>query len=305
MNQQVICEHLSRVGIRTVIADNGKYGVEMVQQRKESGEKQFDLIFMDIHMPEMDGIEAASKILELDGSITIIAMTANIFSSDTLMYKDSGMNDCVGKPFTSHELWRCLLRYLKPVKWQPVNGNGNGNTEKEVHYRILEKFVKDNKNRFNEIEIAIKNNDIKLAHRMVHNLKSNAGQFGKTLLQQAAENVEQQLKDGENRLTEKDLKNLESELNLALTQFESELEANPSKELYEELSPLDASASLELLKKLEPLLEMGSAECHKFINDLSRIPESGKLAEQIDDLDFEKALVSIAELKKKLKGEII
>jgi PAS domain S-box-containing protein len=110
MNQQVICEHLLRVGITTVVAKNGEIGVEIARNRK------FDLIFMDIHMPVMDGIEATQKIREFDSEIPIVAMTANIMAGDTELYKASGMNDCVGKPFTSQELWRCLLKYLTPVE---------------------------------------------------------------------------------------------------------------------------------------------------------------------------------------------
>ncbi|MDR0464594.1 MAG: response regulator [Treponema sp.] len=116
MNQEVICDHLARVGLKTIVADNGKIGVDMVKRRMNYGEKQFDLIFMDIHMPVMDGLEASAKIIELKTGIPVIAMTANIMSGDWDIYKKSGMNDCVGKPFTSQELWRCLLKYLRPVE---------------------------------------------------------------------------------------------------------------------------------------------------------------------------------------------
>ena len=130
MNQQVICEHLARVGLKTAVAENGKAGVEMVQRRLEKpqdqsgGEKQFDLILMDIHMPEMDGLEAAAKISRLNTGIPIIASTANIMYNDKKIYKASGMNDCLSKPFTSQELWRCLLKYLTPVR----RGSGHINT---------------------------------------------------------------------------------------------------------------------------------------------------------------------------------
>ena len=116
VNQEVICEHLARVGLKAIIAQNGQIGVEMVKARAAEGKKQFDLILMDIHMPVMDGIEAAEKILALKAGIPVIAMTANVMTNDRDIYLSIGMSDCVGKPFTSQELWRCLIKYLKPVK---------------------------------------------------------------------------------------------------------------------------------------------------------------------------------------------
>ncbi|MDR2600313.1 MAG: response regulator [Oscillospiraceae bacterium] len=115
MNQEVISEHLARVGIRAKLADNGKIGVEMVLERMKKGQEPFDLIFMDMFMPVMDGMEAASKILELNTGTPIIAMTANIMTSELENYEKAGMPDCLGKPFTSQELWQILLKYLTPI----------------------------------------------------------------------------------------------------------------------------------------------------------------------------------------------
>jgi CheY-like chemotaxis protein len=66
-------------------------------------------------MPVMDGIEASKEIIKLNIGIPIVAMTANIMTDDREVYKATGMLDCVGKPFTSQELWRCLLKFLMPV----------------------------------------------------------------------------------------------------------------------------------------------------------------------------------------------
>jgi signal transduction histidine kinase/CheY-like chemotaxis protein len=115
MNQRVISEHLARVGLRAVLAHNGKEGVDLVRKRKENGEKPFDLIFMDIHMPVLDGLEAAPQIVKLGTGTPIVAMTANIMVDDRELYKRNGMPDCVGKPFTSQELWRCLVKYFTPL----------------------------------------------------------------------------------------------------------------------------------------------------------------------------------------------
>jgi len=115
MNQLVLCEHLARVGIKTTVAENGKIGIELINERTRKGQKQFDLIFMDMHMPVMDGLDAAAEIIKLKIGVPVIALTANIMSDDMEIYKDSGMNDCLGKPFTSQELWHCLLKYLTPL----------------------------------------------------------------------------------------------------------------------------------------------------------------------------------------------
>jgi len=115
MNQFVISEHLTRVGLKVVVAEDGKIGVEMVRNRILNKEKQFDLIFMDMHMPVMDGFDASSAIIKLDTEIPMVAMTANIMAEDIEVYKASGIHDCLGKPFASQELWRCLLKYFKPL----------------------------------------------------------------------------------------------------------------------------------------------------------------------------------------------
>ncbi|MCL2230329.1 MAG: ATP-binding protein, partial [Treponema sp.] len=114
MNQFVIVEHLARVGLKAVVAENGRIGVDIVKDRIRKGERLFDLIFMDIHMPVMDGFEAADEINKLNINIPMVAMTANVMNEDMDVYKLSGIPDCVGKPFTSQELWRCLLKYFTP-----------------------------------------------------------------------------------------------------------------------------------------------------------------------------------------------
>jgi len=221
MNQQVISEHLTRVGLKTVIADNGQIGFDLVKERVEKKEPLFNVIFMDIHMPVMDGLEASSKIMELQTGIPIIAMTANIMSNDKEIYRERGMYDCVGKPFTSQELWRCLMKYLTPVNKD--NGKKNILLEADAEYqRMLQVyFVKSNQNKCNDIKKAIEEGDIELAHRMAHTLKGNAGQLGKTILQKAAADVERHLKHGKNDVTAEQLSILQTELSMVLNEYAS------------------------------------------------------------------------------------
>jgi len=302
MNQQVICEHLARVGLKTFVADNGKMGVEMVRGRMLSGEKQFDLIFMDMHMPVMDGLEASAKIIEFNANIPIVAMTANIMSNDREIYKMSGINDCVGKPFTSQELWRCLMKYFKPLNWQAVNKAPQTQTDDELRQKLIANFVKDNRNKFDEIKDALNSGDVKLAHRLAHTLKSNAAFLGKILLQQAAANIEDQLKDGQNIVMPQQMTALETELIAALTELSAELPEKSEDSQGGDIQGEQVSIEFvkELFEKLEPMLEMGNLECRKLIDNLRRIPGTEKLIQQIDDLDFQEALVTLGELKKNI-----
>jgi CheY-like chemotaxis protein len=311
MNQQVISEHLTRVGIKVVIANNGQAGVEMVKSRIDKGEKQFALILMDIHMPVMDGLEAAEKILEFNTGIPIIALTANLMANDRDIYKAKGMNDCLGKPFTSQELWHCLVKYLTPLNETavftdipPAMKQSDSDPELKKTLQLL--FLKSNENKYDEINTAMKEGDIQLAHRLVHSLKTNAGHINKTSLQKAAANVEMRIKDGDNLVTEELLNVLNIELNEALSQISAELPLLDVQERDEvQKEPLDAVSCRELMKKLEPMLETGNPDCLKLINDLCRIPNSydshslsDKLIQQISGLDFDEAIVTLRELKK-------
>ena len=309
MNQQVISEHLTRVGFEVVIAENGKIGVEMIKDRmkKANGKKQFDLIFMDIHMPVMDGLEATAEIARLNTGIPIVAMTANIMSEDVATYRKNGMSECVGKPFTSQELWRCLLNYFTPLSWQIVEEDRHAQAKDNLRQKLIGNFVKDNQTKFTEITDALNNDDIKLAHRLAHTLKSNAAHLGSTRLKLAAADIENNLSNGKNLVTQEQMLLFETELNAALSQFTAELEAG-STEQHEQsplhLEPLDADHVQELLIELEPMLEMGNPECINFIGDLRRIPpirpgssEIEDLIQHIESFDFERAFVMLAALK--------
>jgi len=223
MNQQIIYEHFSRIGIHTIIADNGQIGVDLVKDRIGKGKKQFDLIFMDIHMPVMDGLEAASRIMELKTGVPIVAMTANIMSNDIEIYRENGMYDCVGKPFTSQELWRCLMKYMTPVSRDDNEKSMILEADAEYQKMLKVYFVKSHQKKCQEIEDAIKEGDIELAHRLAHTLKGNAGQLGKTVLQKAALDVERALSQGKSLVSSEQLKILENELNMVLNEYSSQI----------------------------------------------------------------------------------
>jgi len=116
LNQRVIEEHLRRVGLKSVIVENGLEGLRIVVDRLKKDEKPFDLILMDTQMPVMDGFEATSRINALGTGTPIVALVANVMTKDLADYKRNGFMDCIGKPFQTWDLWRCLLSFLMPTK---------------------------------------------------------------------------------------------------------------------------------------------------------------------------------------------
>ncbi|MDR1242663.1 MAG: response regulator, partial [Deltaproteobacteria bacterium] len=95
-----------------VCAENGAEALRMFREAPED----YDLIFMDVQMPEMDGLEATRAIRALDvpqaRSVPIIAMTANVFREDIDACLACGMNDHVGKPLNLEEVLAKLRLYL-------------------------------------------------------------------------------------------------------------------------------------------------------------------------------------------------
>ena len=307
MNQQVICEHLAQVGIKTEVANNGEQGVAIVQKRaqkifeasdknKPANIKQFDLIFMDIHMPVMDGIEATEKIIAIDANIPIVAMTANVITDDRDIYLSTGMRECVSKPFTSQVLWRCLLKFLNPVKWEKERMLEHEHASNELYQELINLFVKNNREKFKEIKNAMSIGDIELAHRLAHTLKGNAGQLNKAPLAKAASEVETSLKNGVNLVTFAQMETLKAELNNTIEELEPLVQI---KEKPVVTGVLDDASARDLLDKLELMLKNGNPECLTFVNDLGMIQGSDELINQMDDFEFNEALKTLAVLKKK------
>jgi signal transduction histidine kinase/CheY-like chemotaxis protein len=222
MNQLVIRESLERIGINAVIANNGFEGIDIVSKRIEEKVKPFDLIFMDIQMPVMDGLETASKIEMLHTGTPIIAMTANIMYEEMEIYKQSGIPDYISKPFTSQELWRCLLKYLKPVNQiEEEKKPQDGEIDLDLEFKkvLQHHFWKNNQSKYSELIKAIETGDLELAHRIAHTLKGNAAQLGRSSLRIAAADVERHLKEKKMLVTEDQLKTLETEINKFLREL--------------------------------------------------------------------------------------
>jgi len=295
LNQQVLRDHLRRVGLTSVIANNGKEAVDLVSERMKSGATPFDLIFMDIHMPVMDGLEASMKMTELGVKTPIIAVTANIMSNDMDHYKQSGMSDTLGKPFTSHELWKCLITYIPVVSYSAIDKQRQSVQDEMFLKQLSLNFVKDNQNTYASIKKAVEDGEITKAHRIAHSLKSNAGQIGKSQLQAVAAVTESMLVNNENRLVKEQMDILEVELNTVLDELAPLLY---EFDILNEEKISDTEKIREIFDKLEPLLRTKNPDCENLLDDIYKIFGAEELAQKIEKFKFKQALDELGRLKK-------
>jgi signal transduction histidine kinase/DNA-binding response OmpR family regulator len=116
INREIVQTLLEPTQLKICCAENGAQAVKMFK----AAPFKYDLILMDIQMPEMDGYEATKRIRALDNpqakSIPIIAMTANVFREDVERCLKTGMNGHIGKPIDFKEILNCLTSYLEVRK---------------------------------------------------------------------------------------------------------------------------------------------------------------------------------------------
>jgi len=292
LNQQVIKEYLMRVGIDATIANNGQEGVNLVAESIENN-SEFDLILMDMHMPIMDGMTATANIQKIGFKNPIIALTANILSSDMEIYKEKGMVGYLGKPFTKQDLWKCLMTYLTPEKTTTVSSND------QFYYEALQKniknmFMKSYQNFLVDFKEALDKKDVELAHRLVHTLKGIAGQIGEKRLQTKAAEVENKLKNKIIELKNELIIEFETEFRLVLLKLAPFLvdETKIKKKMELDKNKIDT-----IFFELENLLQNNDSACLDKIDEIENIEGTKELVNNIKDLSFKKAIDELNRIK--------
>jgi CheY-like chemotaxis protein len=112
INREIVLSLLEPTSVSIDCAVNGAEAVELFSASPE----KYDMIFMDVQMPEMDGYEATKRIRAMDApnakSVPIVAMTANVFREDIEKCRAAGMDDHVGKPINFGEVLSKMRKYL-------------------------------------------------------------------------------------------------------------------------------------------------------------------------------------------------
>ena len=180
LNRVSLSSILKKLGLKSKQAASGKEAIEMVKK------EHFDIILMDIQMPEMDGIEATRRIRSLGNSyqhIPIIAVTANAFFKDYDVMKTAQIHDVIFKPIHVDHLHQVLRKFISPKIQIDIPSDlfifdqedfkqrfeGSYDIANEVIQSFMQEYPKDLKN----IEEAIKHGDLKAIEHTTHYFKGS------------------------------------------------------------------------------------------------------------------------------------
>jgi CheY-like chemotaxis protein len=248
LNQEVGMELLRDAGFIVDLAENGLVALDKIRF------VHYDIVLMDMQMPVMDGVMATLEIRKdaRFNQLPIVAMTANSMHSDRDRCMAAGMNDHVAKPIEPEDLWKALLKWIKPkhsaASVEPSTANKHEDQlptaiegldmhnglrrvmgKKPLYLSMLHKFITGQKfataNIFQELE----NNNWDTAMRLAHTLKGVSGNIGATSLQHLAEKLELAIKEKMPReQVDSRLDNLIEPLESLIAQLEQKLPVVPA-----------------------------------------------------------------------------
>ena len=272
INQEIARSLLEEAGVDVDVARNGAEAVRMVERADEGA---YRMVFMDIQMPVMDGLEAARRIRAQGHEpedLPIVAMTAHAQSSDREKSLQAGMNDHLVKPLDPEEVRRSLRAWIKNAPALPRDGGARPATGRRdapeerrngladvdtrdipglsqaaglesvggnrvLYAKLLRRFQISCRDTVRDIRRALELADEELAVRLAHTVKGVSASLGFMALSRAAAVTEKALKDKEPEFTlEKTLLPVfGDELERALAAVDIYLEALPAAEAADNL----------------------------------------------------------------------
>ena len=204
-NQKVALKILEKLGYRADAVANGLEAVKALETI------HYDLVLMDIQMPEMDGVEATRIIRNrssnvLNHDVPIVAMTAHALKGDREKYLGAGMNEYVSKPFQPRDLAEAIEGLLPGPEVEPTQETHEEDEqavifdragllerafdEEEIMKDILETFLLDAPVQIDELKEAVLSRDASQVKGLGHKLKGAAGMAGAPALREIALQVE-------------------------------------------------------------------------------------------------------------------
>jgi len=191
VNQLVAKQILEKLGHQVTVVSNGRKAVSAVKANK------FDLVVMDVQMPEMDGLDATRAIREWEGTggghIPIVAMTAHAMKGDRERCLAAGMDSYTSKPIRSQELAEAIAQVNGPSnstkiprsKMETVRGKldetallAGVDGDRRILRELVRLFLSDYPKRLADMREAVRRGDAGLLEKAAHALKGSVGNFG-------------------------------------------------------------------------------------------------------------------------------
>lgn len=202
LNQEVAKGILEKYGATTHIAIDGLDAIEIVKNN------DFDLILMDIHMPNMDGFEATKIIKGKNNpksTIPILAMTADVAKADIDMCLHIGMDDFIKKPIIIEDIILKVSKYTQKELTQNIPSTishfvpmlmEHFDIEKDIAIKYLEIFINSSSHFEEDLSHDVLLKDFKTTIELIHKMKNSIGNIEKGELYHFANHIEQNLKNG-------------------------------------------------------------------------------------------------------------
>lgn len=182
-NQLLFVKLLERMGLNVTAVDNGYKAVQATLER------EFDLILLDIQMPEMDGIKAFELIQSTSANVPVVALTANAMAADVELYMNLGFNDHIAKPVNRENFIDTVTKYIHLGQTADVTIEGDEMDDIKAQY--ITRLV----TRVKDIRDSQASSDWEDIGKHAHAIKGSAGMFGFDDLGQAGGKLELAVKN--------------------------------------------------------------------------------------------------------------
>jgi CheY-like chemotaxis protein/HPt (histidine-containing phosphotransfer) domain-containing protein len=188
-NQRLIAFYLRKAGAEVAVAENGKQACDLVTASAVEG-KGFDLVLMDMQMPELDGYGATAWLRRMGHRMPVIALTAHSMEGDREKCLAAGCSDFVTKPIDRKAVLRLLRTYLDQ-EHRVGAGRGEGAPagaprDDDELAELRERFVSRLHERARLLEAHLERGDLHALATEAHQLKGTAGAYGFPAITQAA-----------------------------------------------------------------------------------------------------------------------
>jgi signal transduction histidine kinase/CheY-like chemotaxis protein len=188
-NQKLIKRHLEKMGLTVFAVDNGKRAIDQALS------ENYDMIFMDIQMPVMGGLEAVKQLREKGFEKPVVALTANALQEDKERCLSVGCNEYATKPIHYEQLYQITRKYMTVVP-EPLINNPLHSTipsEDEDYKKLIHAFVLELKPTIKKLQQACLNEKWDLLANMIHQLKGLGGSYGFPDITEISAKIEFQL----------------------------------------------------------------------------------------------------------------